>query len=174
VTVAVRPSGPRPLTAAQQYLFVRTNPICAGTGRLSRGSFVWRYAATPTSLSRVYSVRLCYRQGTTPRVVVDGPDLAGLAGDRRLPHVYRQRPPELCLYFPQWGEWKAWMRLDQTIVPWTFLWLFYFEEWLASNDWKGGGIHPPADAGHRRRRGGWGSLRDGPAMAGDGEEDLNV
>ncbi len=34
------------------------------------------------------------------------------------------------------------MRLDQTIVPWTALWLFYFEEWLESNEWKGGGEHP--------------------------------
>ena len=37
------------------------------------------------------------------------------------------------------------MRLDQTIVPWTTLWLFYFEEWLASDDWKGGGMHPRDD-----------------------------
>jgi hypothetical protein len=22
------------------------------------------------------------------------------------------------------------------------LWLFYFEEWLWSDDWKGGGMHP--------------------------------
>lgn len=34
------------------------------------------------------------------------------------------------------------MRLDHTVVPWTLLWLFYFEEWLESNDWKGGGVHP--------------------------------
>ena len=34
------------------------------------------------------------------------------------------------------------MRLDQTIVPWAILWLFYFEEWLISNEWKGGGLHP--------------------------------
>jgi hypothetical protein len=27
-------------------------------------------------------------------------------------------------------------------VPWTALWLFYFEEWLVSNEWKGGGEHP--------------------------------
>ena len=36
------------------------------------------------------------------------------------------------------------MRSDQTVVPWTSLWLFYFEDWLASNEWKGGGEHPPA------------------------------
>lgn len=34
------------------------------------------------------------------------------------------------------------MRIDQTIVPWAVLWFFYFEEWLLSDDWKGGGMHP--------------------------------
>jgi hypothetical protein len=36
------------------------------------------------------------------------------------------------------------MRIDQTIVPWAILWLFYYEEWLVSDDWKGGGEHPHA------------------------------
>lgn len=44
------------------------------------------------------------------------------------------------------------MRLDQTIVPWTMLWLFYFEEWLASGDWKGGGMHPEAVDNHDREQ----------------------
>ena len=69
-------------------------------------------------------------------------NLIELAGDRRLPHVYQQNPPLLCVYRPTKGEWTSRMRLDQTIVPWTSLWLFYFEEWLASNEWKGGGEHP--------------------------------
>jgi transposase InsO family protein len=34
------------------------------------------------------------------------------------------------------------MRLDQTIVPWTSLWLFYFEDWLSEGEWRGGGEHP--------------------------------
>ena len=43
------------------------------------------------------------------------------------------------------------MRLDQTIVPWAILWLFYFEEWLSSNEWKGGGMHPEEKKGRRRK-----------------------
>ena len=31
------------------------------------------------------------------------------------------RPPRLCLYLPRIFEWQSWMRLDQTIVPWTAL-----------------------------------------------------
>jgi hypothetical protein len=43
-------------------------------------------------------------------------------------------------------------RIDQTIVPWAALWLFYFEEWLSSDQWKGGGEHPgePKVAGSTR------------------------
>jgi hypothetical protein len=35
------------------------------------------------------------------------------------------------------------MLIDQTFVPWTALWLFYFEDWLTTNEWRGGGEHPP-------------------------------
>jgi hypothetical protein len=72
-----------------------------------------------------------------------------LACGRDLPHVYRN-PTRLCLYLPRTPEWQPWMRLDQTVVPWTSLWLFYFEDWLDSGEWKGGVMHP-ADAPRTRR-----------------------
>jgi hypothetical protein len=36
-------------------------------------------------------------------------------------------------------EWAGSMRIDQTFVPWTATLLYYFEEWLASDEWKGRG-----------------------------------
>lgn len=134
--------GRRPITAAHQYLHLRTNPISSGSGRLGPGRLMWRFVTSPTSFSRRYRVRIQYRQGGKPDVFVEEPDLLELADGRRLPHVYEQNPPRLCLYLPNTGEWTSAMRLDQTIVPWTVLWLFYFEEWLVSNEWKGGGVHP--------------------------------
>ena len=134
---------PRPLTAAQQFLNLRANPICAGTGTLHSGRLVWHYRITPTPLSREYGVRIEYRNGgVSPEVFVDNPDPTALAEGRRLPHVYEQRPTRLCLYLPRAQQWHGWMRIDQTIVPWTALWLFYFEDWLISDEWKGGGEHP--------------------------------
>jgi hypothetical protein len=44
---------------------------------------------------------------------------------------------------PKAGEWNSSRFISETIVPWTSLWLFYFEEWLLSDEWKGGGVHPP-------------------------------
>jgi hypothetical protein len=93
-------------------------------------------------LSRVYGVRIEADQEHWPEVFVETPDLGVLAGGRNLPHVYAQQPPRLCLYLPGTSEFQPWMRIDQTIVPWTALWFFYFEEWLGSDEWKGGGEHP--------------------------------
>jgi hypothetical protein len=135
----------KPLTAAQQFVNLRGNPVCRGCGVLGVRRFTWRYSATPLPLSRIYDIRIEFEEGGRPEIFVDGPDLHMLSGGRRVPHLYRQKPPKLCLYFPKAYEWQSWMRLDQTVVPWATLWLFYFEEWLGSDDWKGGGMHPGED-----------------------------
>ena len=148
----MRGGQPRSLTAAQQYLNLRSNPICAGTGTLRAGRLVWRYRASPTPLSREYAVRIGYHQGGIPQVFVDDPDLTIIAAGRRLPHVYEQKTSRLCLYLPRAHEWANWMRIDQTIVPVAVLWLFYVEEWLISDEWKGGGEHPCNATDSRRDR----------------------
>ncbi len=139
--MSARIPGPRSLNIAQQYFHLRGNPICTGHGELGRGRLAWHYLAQPTPLSRAYGIRITYRLGDVPQVLVREPNLVELAGERRLPHVYRQSPPLLCLYRPRKYEWTPFMRLDQTIVPWTSLWLLYFEDWLVSDEWKGGGEH---------------------------------
>jgi hypothetical protein len=102
----------------------------------------WWWDVSPTPLSRVYRLRLEYRAGGTPQVFAERPHLPTLAGGRPLPHVYGQDPTRLCLYLPDTAEWTPAKPLDETLVPWATVWLFYFEEWLASNEWKGGGVHP--------------------------------
>lgn len=131
------------LTPAQQFLNLQNGAASrGGEGRLRPNSLIWKFDARPTPVSRTYHARLTYRAGGVPEVVVHDPDLVELAGGRRLPHVYKQRPARLCLYLPQTTEWTPILRLSETVIPWTILWLFYFEEWLQSNEWKGGGIHP--------------------------------
>lgn len=134
---------PLPLTAAQQFLLLRNNPLCEGDGWLHAGGLSWRFQLRPTPLSRCYTLRVEFQQGQVPCLYVDKPDLVLLSEDRRLPHVYSQRPTRLCLYLPRAQEWDPSMRLDTTIIPWAGLWLYYFEEWLESDEWKGGGVHLP-------------------------------
>jgi hypothetical protein len=136
---------------AQQFLALRSNPICGGTGELKRERLTWRFTARPSALGRSYQARIEYEQKGPAGVFIDAPDLHVLAEGRKLPHVYSDHPPKLCLYLPGAFEWDRNMRLDKTLVPWTALWLFYFEEWLWSDDWKGGGMHP-SDLGDRMAR----------------------
>ena len=137
--------GLRALTAAQQEIHLRHSRVFPGHVRLRRERLTWRGKVRPTPLSRAYDVRLDYQVGDIPQVIVEAPDLRALAGGRRLPHVYQQDPPRLCLYLPKTGQWRPELRLDETMLPWSAVWFFYFEEWLDSDEWKGGGQHPGDD-----------------------------
>jgi hypothetical protein len=144
------------LTAAQQAWCLRTSSLtAAGSGRVSCGRLRWDFTVRPSVVSRTYGVRLEYSVDAGPAVYVREPDLVSLAEQRRLPHVYSQQPVELCLYLPRSGQWHRGLSLAATLVPWTYLWLDYFEEWLVSNEWAGGGEHPAPAASRERRRGRW-------------------
>lgn len=144
----------RTLTAAQQMAYLQNNPICAGRGGLRLGRLVWEFEARPDPLSRTYPLRIVHEKGRCPDVYVIEPDITALADGRDIPHVYQQKPTRLCLHLP--GAWSSADRISETIVPWATLWLQYFEEWLVSDEWKGGGEHPgdqqPTAPGNRRLR----------------------
>lgn len=106
------------------------------------GKIAWEYRAFASPLSREYLMRLEFRQGGTPEIFAIDPDPVSLSAGRRVPHVYSEAPTRLCLYLPGAFEWEPWMHLDETLIPWAALWLHYFEDWLISDDWKGGGKHP--------------------------------
>jgi hypothetical protein len=97
-------------------------------------------------------MRITFHRDETPSVFVTAPELSILAGERPLPHVYHD-PLRLCLTLPGTREWTGTMRIDQTFVPWATTWLYYFEDWLISDEWKGGGKHPdPTDTERYDRR----------------------
>jgi hypothetical protein len=57
----------------------------------------------------------------------------------------------LCLYLPSADEWMPTQLIAETIVPWTSLWLFYYETWHATGEWLGGGDHPKVGAAKAKR-----------------------
>lgn len=129
------------LTPTQQFLLLKNNPLCTGDGKVRNGTMDWTYEAQSSPLGRTYTVEIQFKAGSSPYIFVRKPDIQFLAGDRDLPHVYHD-PLRLCLYQPAKQQWNSKLRIDRTIIPWTALWLYYFEEWLESNDWKGEGEHP--------------------------------
>ncbi|HAB17983.1 MAG TPA: hypothetical protein PLX89_05525 [Verrucomicrobiota bacterium] len=135
------PSGRQKLTIAQQLLSLRAD-YPTGWGETCDGKLVWRQSLQPTVLSRKFQIRLVYRLTGSPSTFVEYPSLAELAQGRNIPHLYEQESARLCLYQPKYQEWTTDRLLSRTIVPWASLWLLYFEDWLISDEWKGGGEHP--------------------------------
>ena len=105
----------------------------SGNNRLT-----WRGFITPTYLSKKYHIEVSYKFKERPDVVVISPPLER-HNETKLPHVFNG--DKLCLFRYKYFEWNSEMRIDQTILPWTSLWLFYYEIWLATGIWCGGGEH---------------------------------
>lgn len=143
--------GRQELTLSQQLLFLRANPAVGGAGAIRANRLTWKTSIQPTPLARRYQTSINYMLGNMPTVQIDEPALEGLAEGRALPHIYLN-PLRLCLHLPGIEDWSAKKRIDQTIVPWAYIWLYYFEDWLSTDDWKGGGRHPGDEPEYPRNR----------------------
>lgn len=132
---------PRALNIAQQLVGLKA-AFPGGEGELKNHRLFWRMALSPTPLSQKYRLDLEYAERDTPKVFVKEPCLADLAGGKEIPHLYEQNPARLCLYLPGHNEWTPDRPFYRTLMPWAALWLFYFEDWLISGEWLGGGMHP--------------------------------
>ena len=115
------------------------------------GCRTWTVELQPTPLSLAYTVRLEHREADPrPKVTVVDPVLTCREGES-LPHVFAG--DELCLYYDEFDARKH--LIADTVVPWASEWLYYYELWLTTGDWRGGGVHPddpPAERRTARRR----------------------
>lgn len=100
----------------------------------------WTGLVKPSGMSDEYQVKVVYRLGEAPQVWVLSPELRDRPDGTPIPHVYPG--PRPCLYLPRSGEWHPGMFIADTIIPWTSLWLYYYEVWHATGEWLGGGILP--------------------------------
>ena len=94
----------------------------------------------PTELSDVYEIEVKQRGNRVPEVRVINPELERGKDGEEIPHMYEQK--RLCLFLPGADEWKPDDPIALTIVPWTSLWLTFYEIWHATSEWLGGGVHP--------------------------------
>lgn len=92
----------------------------------------------PTPLSREYTIRISYIIGNFPVVEIINPKLDKVSS--KLPHVYKDN--NLCLFYPKNKEWTKYDYIADKIIPWTSLWLYYYEVWKITGKWEGGGKHP--------------------------------
>lgn len=126
----------------RQYAALQHSPIAQGSGILQDSYLHWECMIRPTPLSRIYHIMIFCGNDLIPRAFVLSPNIGALAGDKEIPHLYNRKRAHLCLYHPSSREWSAHMSIANDFVPWIYLWLMFFEHWLATGEWHGGGIHP--------------------------------
>lgn len=115
----------------------------SATCEIHKNTLFWSAKIQPTPLSREYSVRIVYKLGNPPHVWVFGKELQKL-DDPGFPHKFdidlEKQRVRICLY--RYREFSSAKFLSKTIIPWTIEWLYYYEIWLATGEWCGGGEHP--------------------------------
>lgn len=94
----------------------------------------------PTARSECYLIKITYRFQTFPQISVLKPELIKNFNGDEIPHVYPQN--KLCLFYPKYNEFRYSDYISDTIIPWTSLWLYHYENWHITGHWHGGGKHP--------------------------------
>ncbi len=128
---------PKNLTLAQQRIGVISHfPGFRYGGNHNIG--IWIGSLRPGDECETYEVKIEYKLGQRPRITVLSPKLRKRDDQSRIPHVYPGEHP--CVYFPRNGEWHPGKLIGNTIIPWLSTWLYYYEVWLVTGKWLGGGI----------------------------------
>lgn len=125
---------------AEQYLLLKTtykNSVCC----LNKHGLTWSFQVQPLPLSDSYTIKIVYSQSDAwPKTYITNPKPLKLAeGATKLPHCYDTKKQKLCLFYPKYNEWNDSMPIATTIVHWAIMWLVYYESWVISGKWIGGG-----------------------------------
>ena len=92
-------------------------------------AFGWIGKLKPTEVSPFYTVKIEYHH-RHPKVYILEPMIL-----EKAPHRYGDG--HLCLYYPKDKSYNEASVIADSIVPWTALWLYYYEIWLKEGVWWG-------------------------------------
>ncbi|TKV78008.1 hypothetical protein FDV58_27805 [Bradyrhizobium elkanii] len=71
-----------------------------------------------------------------------------------IPHAYVNKAeptlPYLCLFSPTLREWDINDLIAHTTIHWAAQWLYFYEGWLVTKKWRGGGRHVNAQDEEKR------------------------
>lgn len=99
---------------------------------------IWEGYFQPIGACAKYLVRIEALSGKRPVVRVIDPPLKITPEQYLETHCFGDG--SLCLHLRD--QWTPDMKVADTIVRWIPLWLMYYEYWLATGKWHGGGQHP--------------------------------
>lgn len=111
---------------------------------LRRDYFEWTIQMHPTEISQEYRMLLRYSgsESRPAKIYVLEPKIQE---PKSILDIHMFSDKSLCLYYPSDDASKKWSKeklISQTLMPWAAEWLFYYEVWLATGNWEGGGVHP--------------------------------
>ena len=108
----------------------------------NKNELIWEGYLRPTPISKEYHVIIYYKINHRPKVIVCGEELEKLDA-KDFPHKFcinvDKRTIQICLHL--YHEFNSHKLLADTIIPWAIEWLYYYELWLATGKWCGGGEH---------------------------------
>lgn len=133
----------RCLTPAQQvYMLKQQYPesIC----KIKQGRLYCRIDEfRANDCSHRYSLEIIKDTGRPVEIWLSGDALRKCADLRTIPHIYDSNEAKhkvmLCLSYKDWKPSQAY---TDTLIPWAMEWILYFEAWLYTDEWSGGGRHP--------------------------------
>lgn len=125
----------------QSYLISQKYP--EAKCEIKKNQLIWEGKIKPTSLSREYNIRIICNGTLRPQVILYGDKIEGIERED-FPHHFKidKDKPEvyLCLHLPK--EFNYSYSIHDTIIPWTQEWLYFYEIWLSTGKWCGGGHTP--------------------------------
>lgn len=125
-------------TPAQQFGLLKSK--YGGNGKMTHNGFEWLCDFTPTAISDTYTLKIVYQLRFYPKIYIVNPKPLKMAeGAIVLPHTYDTKRQRLCLFMPGYKEWTSAMSIADTIVHWAVLWMFFYETWVSTGKWMGGG-----------------------------------
>ena len=129
----------RDFTSIEQLNFLKV-AYPNSYGYATPSGFIWHCDIRPQPLSDMYRLKIKFYKNKSPRAFIEYPSRLKLAeGATRLPHTYDTAKQWLCLYYPKYREWDRSMKVSETIVHWSIQWMIYYEAWLCTGIWLGGG-----------------------------------
>lgn len=107
--------------------------------KLKGNSFEVIIKLQPTIISKIYEVKLTYDKYKGVDVFVVKEKLEVAKNRDKLPHVWSHSEQKLCLYSWKKRQWTKEKLISTSIIPWASEWLEFYEIWLISGLWLGGG-----------------------------------
>lgn len=135
--------GNRLINSPHQLATLRANYPTGRVVKIWKDGWVWSYQVRPRPSSPFYSFKIVYNHFHPEVYALDKLELAD--GENSLPHVYSHEKQRLCLYLPNGREWNASMPVSK-LVPWVAKWFYFYESWVITGVWRGGGMHVTDEA----------------------------